>query len=36
MTAGTAILEPALMAAPVTPEFAAVVGAEEGNLRDVG
>jgi 5-methyltetrahydrofolate--homocysteine methyltransferase len=36
MKAGTAILEPALVAAGVTPEFTAVVGTVEGDLHDIG
>ncbi|MFN8630494.1 MAG: corrinoid protein [Chloroflexota bacterium] len=36
MKAGTAILEPALIAAGVTPEFTAVVGTVEGDLHDIG
>ncbi len=36
MKAGTAILEPVLLAAGVTPEFRAVVGTVEGDLHDIG
>jgi 5-methyltetrahydrofolate--homocysteine methyltransferase len=36
MKAGTAILEPALVAAGVVPEFTAVVGTVEGDLHDIG
>ena len=36
MKAGTAILEPALLAAGVAPEFTAVVGTVEGDLHDIG
>ncbi len=36
MKAGTAILEPALVAAGVKPEFTAVVGTVEGDLHDIG
>ena len=36
MKAGTEILEPALLAAGVTPEFRAVVGTVEGDLHDIG
>jgi len=36
MKAGTDILEPALLAAGVTPEFRAVVGTVEGDLHDIG
>jgi 5-methyltetrahydrofolate--homocysteine methyltransferase len=36
MKAGTLILEPALVAAGVTPEFTAVVGTVEGDLHDIG
>jgi 5-methyltetrahydrofolate--homocysteine methyltransferase len=36
MKAGAAILEPALVAAGVTPEFTAVVGTVEGDLHDIG
>jgi 5-methyltetrahydrofolate--homocysteine methyltransferase len=36
MKAGTAILEPALVAAGVTPEFTAIVGTIEGDLHDIG
>ena len=36
MKAGMAILEPALVAAGVTPEFTAVVGTVEGDLHDIG
>ncbi len=36
MKAATAILEPALVAAGVTPEFTAVVGTVEGDLHDIG
>ncbi|MHB8961023.1 MAG: B12-binding domain-containing protein, partial [Candidatus Limnocylindrales bacterium] len=36
MKAGTAILEPALIAAGVVPEFTAVVGTVEGDLHDIG
>ena len=36
MKAGMAILEPALVAAGVAPEFTAVVGTVEGDLHDIG
>ena len=36
MKAGTAILEPVLVAAGVRPEFTAVVGTVEGDLHDIG
>jgi 5-methyltetrahydrofolate--homocysteine methyltransferase len=36
MKAGTAVLEPALVAAGVVPEFTAVVGTVEGDLHDIG
>jgi 5-methyltetrahydrofolate--homocysteine methyltransferase len=36
MKSGTAILEPVLLAAGVTPEFTAVVGTVEGDLHDIG
>jgi len=36
MKAGTVILEPALVAAGVTPEFTAIVGTVEGDLHDIG
>ena len=36
MKAGTAILEPVLLAAGVKPEFRAVVGTVEGDLHDIG
>jgi 5-methyltetrahydrofolate--homocysteine methyltransferase len=36
MKAGTAVLEPALAAAGVVPEFTAVVGTVEGDLHDIG
>lgn len=36
MKAGTAILEPVLVAAGVTPEHTAVVGTVEGDLHDIG
>jgi 5-methyltetrahydrofolate--homocysteine methyltransferase len=36
MKAGMAILEPALAAAGVVPEFTAVVGTVEGDLHDIG
>jgi 5-methyltetrahydrofolate--homocysteine methyltransferase len=36
MKAGAEILEPALVAAGVTPEFTAVVGTIEGDLHDIG
>jgi len=36
MKAGTAILEPVLLAAGVEPEFTAVVGTVEGDLHDIG
>ena len=36
MKSGTAILEPALVAAGVTPEFTAVVGTVQGDLHDIG
>jgi 5-methyltetrahydrofolate--homocysteine methyltransferase len=36
MKAGTAILEPALIAAGVVPEHTAVVGTVEGDLHDIG
>jgi len=36
MKAGAAILEPALVAAGVTPEFTAIVGTVEGDLHDIG
>jgi 5-methyltetrahydrofolate--homocysteine methyltransferase len=36
MKVGTAILEPALVAAGVKPEFTAVVGTVEGDLHDIG
>jgi 5-methyltetrahydrofolate--homocysteine methyltransferase len=36
MKAGTEILEPALLAAGVKPEFRAVVGTVEGDLHDIG
>jgi 5-methyltetrahydrofolate--homocysteine methyltransferase len=36
MKAGTAILEPVLLAAGVAPEFTAVVGTVEGDLHDIG
>ena len=36
MKAGTSILEPALVAAGVVPEFTAVVGTVEGDLHDIG
>jgi 5-methyltetrahydrofolate--homocysteine methyltransferase len=36
MKAGMAILEPALVAAGVAPEFTAVVGTIEGDLHDIG
>ena len=36
MKAGMAVLEPALVAAGVVPEFTAVVGTVEGDLHDIG
>jgi 5-methyltetrahydrofolate--homocysteine methyltransferase len=36
MKAGTEILEPALAAAGVVPEYTAVVGTVEGDLHDIG
>ena len=36
MKAGTAILEPVLLAAGVKPEFRAIVGTVEGDLHDIG
>jgi 5-methyltetrahydrofolate--homocysteine methyltransferase len=36
MKAGMAVLEPALLAAGVAPEFTAVVGTVEGDLHDIG
>ena len=36
MKAGTELLEPALLAAGVKPEFRAVVGTVEGDLHDIG
>jgi 5-methyltetrahydrofolate--homocysteine methyltransferase len=36
MKAGTAILEPVLLAAGVAPEFTAIVGTVEGDLHDIG
>ncbi len=36
MKAGMAVLEPALVAAGVAPEFTAVVGTVEGDLHDIG
>ncbi len=36
MKAGAAVLEPALAAAGVAPEFTAVVGTVEGDLHDIG
>jgi 5-methyltetrahydrofolate--homocysteine methyltransferase len=36
MKAGTAILEPVLIAAGVRPEFTAIVGTVEGDLHDIG
>jgi 5-methyltetrahydrofolate--homocysteine methyltransferase len=36
MKAGTELLEPALAAAGVAPEFTAVVGTIEGDLHDIG
>ena len=36
MKAGSAVLEPALAAAGVAPEFTAVVGTVEGDLHDIG
>ena len=36
MKAGMAILEPALIAAGVAPEYTAVVGTVEGDLHDIG
>ena len=36
MKAVTVILEPALVAAGVTPEFTAIVGTVEGDLHDIG
>jgi 5-methyltetrahydrofolate--homocysteine methyltransferase len=36
MKAGMAILEPALVAAGVEPEYTAVVGTVEGDLHDIG
>ncbi len=36
MKAGTAILEPVLVAAGITPEHTAVVGTVEGDLHDIG
>ncbi len=36
MKAGTELLEPALLAAGVKPEFRAVIGTVEGDLHDIG